>query len=131
MRRDNKDQKWLDLKEAVHKRDRECRLAKKLSPRDYLLLIKKGGRYAHSYDCAHVFGAGAFPHMIYEKKNVVLLNRYSHRLLDDYRHPVLGTPLTKEEHTAWWVKIVGKIRYEELEKMSRLNDNGDVHAKNL
>lgn len=119
MQRDNKDPKWAKLKERVNKRDKTCRLAAKLSAKDYLVLQKKAGRYMFALDCAHVFSVGGFPHMLYEVKNVVLLNRYSHTLLDDYKHPIYGSPLTKEEHTEWWIKIVGKTRYEELEKMSK------------
>jgi hypothetical protein len=119
LRRDNKDEKWIELKEQVRKRDKDCRLAKKLSAKDYLVLQKKAGRLLASLDCAHVFGAGPYPHLIYEKKNIVLLNRYSHRLLDEMKHPVYGTSITSEERREWWIKIVGKERYKCLEEMSR------------
>jgi hypothetical protein len=118
-RRTNKDVKWLALKEEVRKRDKGCRLLRVLSAKDHLFLTREAGRLVEALDCAHVFGAGAFPHMIYNRKNVVLLNRYSHRLLDEYKNPVNGEPLNKEQHTKWWKRIVGEAVYEALEKESK------------
>jgi len=119
LRRSNDDLRWQELKKQIRKRDKSCRLVKKLSARDYLILRKKTGCLWNILDCAHVFGAGSYPFMIYEKKNIVLLNRYSHRLLDEFKHPVYGTPINKEEHTEWWIKIIGKKRYNILEKISK------------
>ena len=67
-------------------------------------------------DPAHVFGVGPYPHMCYNQKNVVLLNRYSHECLDSCRDPIRGTPISREERDEWWKKIVGEELYECLEK---------------
>ena len=115
MRRDSSDPKWLELKEIVKKRDKgQCQLLSKLSPQEFLLLTKQAGSRANILDPAHCFGAGSFPHLVYDKDNVVLLNRYSHDMLDYFKNPISGKPIDREEHTRWWKRIIGEQRYENL-----------------
>lgn len=118
-RRTNTDPKWVSLKEKIRKRDRGCRFLRVISAKDYLILKKNAGRLMDRLDSAHVFGAGSFPHMIYEERNVILLNRYSHTQLDNCKHPVYGYDINKEERDSWWRKIVGNEIYESLEALSK------------
>jgi len=119
MRRDNKDLKWKKVKEAVRKRDKGCRLCKILTVKEMLILKRKAGRLLNFLDCAHIFPVGKYPILVYEKKNIVLMNRFSHHLLDDYKNPLTGDLLTKEEHTEWWIRIIGEKLYSELEILSK------------
>jgi hypothetical protein len=60
---------------------------------------------------------------MYLKHNVVLLNRYSHGMLDDMKHPLTGDPITYEERQAWWKRIAGDVQWDKLIKL--LDGNGD------
>lgn len=117
-RRDSTDTRWKALKEKITKRDKcTCRLMKILTAQEYLLLRKKApSKLLERLDHAHVWAVGAHPHMCYNEKNVVLLNRYSHENLDNCRHPITSEPITREERDDWWKKIVGAGVYEELEE---------------
>jgi hypothetical protein len=68
-----------------------------------------------SVDPAHVLPRSTHPHLIYDPENIVMLSRLFHSRLDTYRHPLTGTPLSKEEHRKWWKRIVGTERLRRLE----------------
>jgi hypothetical protein len=110
----NDDRKWEIIKHQVRNRDQHCVLLKKLSPGAYYELDKRAGSQMWSFDCAHVFPRSTAPHMKFDPDNIVLLNHYSHMNIDYMKHPILGTLLSKEDHTNWWIWIVGKERYNRL-----------------
>lgn len=65
-------------------------------------------------DKAHIKGKGAHIQEKYNIENVVLLNRLTHNLLDQYKDPLTGKPITAEQRTAWFNRIVGK-KFEFIE----------------
>jgi len=120
-RRDSTDERWKALKEKITKRDKSgCRLMRVLTAQEYILLQKKApSKLLYKLDHAHVWAVGTHPHMCYNEKNVVLLNRYSHECLDNCRNPLTAEPISREVRNDWWKRIVGSGVYEELEECSR------------
>lgn len=83
------------------------------------VLMKLGGGFLKTIDPAHVISRSQAPHLKYESKNVVPLNRYSHSMLDTMRDPIYGNPLTKDKRDEWWEFIVGETQWAELQEMKR------------
>jgi hypothetical protein len=113
------DQQWIDLKKEMDLT--KCRLATLLLEEEhydfYNTLKSEAGHLFSTIDPAHVFGKGAYPHMKYELRNVVPLNRFSHSCLDTSRHPITGKPISREERDKWWEYI---ITPEEMEYLRSL-----------
>lgn len=105
-RRDSQDKEWQKVKELVRKRDRFDRLQKVLTPAEYSIVKKNAGPLIHVLDPAHYLSAGQHPDLIYKSYNIVLLNRWSHSQLDACRDPVTGTPVSPEEKSDWWIRIL-------------------------
>lgn len=117
---DMKDEKWEMVKEEVYKRDGgKCQLIPKLTAGELTVFLEKSGDLRYIIDPAHIFRKGAYPQLKYDPENVILLNRYSHSMIDTYRNPVTGEPLTQTEHQKWWMRIVGAKRYMKLEEKLR------------
>jgi hypothetical protein len=116
MRRDKNDLEWQEVKRIVTKRDnKSCRLLKILSAREGFLLQKKApAGLLNRLDHAHCFPASVYTKLIYLEKNIVLLNRYSHHMLDDCCNPITGELITYEERQKWWERIVGTDIYQYL-----------------
>jgi len=110
------DLKLEEVYNKVNLRDKgKCQLMQKLSPTDYNMLCNIVWKeMLNIIDHAHIFGKGAYPELKYDKDNIVLLNRYSHSMLDRYRHPITGEQITDSEVKQWWIFIVGKERYNSL-----------------
>ena len=107
MRRDSKDQNWQKVKAEVKARDGlRCRLIKVLSYREMLILKKNAGPFLFSLDPAHYIAVSEDPSIMYIPENIVMLNRYSHTNLDNYRNPITGEPITKAEALKWWDRIL-------------------------
>lgn len=106
MRRDSKDQLWQKVKRTVQERDRTCRLCRILSIPEFLALRKNAGSYLQILDAAHYRAVSERPELTYDPNNLVLLNRYSHSLLDDYKDPITGKAISAEEHAEWWTRIL-------------------------
>lgn len=109
MRRDKNDERWQAVKEEVRSRDQsKDRIYRVLTMKEALLLRKKAPRcLLEKLDAAHIWPVSIYPDLMYDKNNIVLLNRYSHENLDNMRDPVTGESLTYEERQAWWEKIAG------------------------
>lgn len=109
MRRDSSDIQWQHVKEEVRLRDRGAdRLLKVITLKEGLLLQKKAPRaLLLKLDAAHIFPVSIYPDIMYNKDNIITLNRYSHENLDNMRHPITGEPITYEERQSWWEKIAG------------------------
>jgi len=117
-RRDSSDERWQELKKKITKRDRKiCRLSRILTVQEVIMITKKAPqKLLEKLDHAHVLSVGCFPHMCYNDKNVVLLNRWSHENLDNCKSPITGENITKEERDDWWKKIIGEQLFSELEE---------------
>jgi hypothetical protein len=114
-RRDSKDEQWAALKERVRRRDgNKDRIFRVVSVQEAMLIRKGAGRMLQKLDCAHIFPVGLYPELCYVDENVVLLNRYSHSLLDDMRDPIKGGSISKIEVYEWWEKIAGKKQWSRL-----------------
>jgi len=70
-------------------------------------------------DPAHIISRGADKAMHEIPENIVPLNRYSHGMIDIWKHPIFGTPITDEERDEFWCILIGYTKYEELEKLSK------------
>jgi len=68
-------------------------------------------------DHAHYLRRLSYPHLKYDIDNIVLLNRYSHSMIDQMCNPVNGKPITKEEHENWWKLILGNQYTRIMEKI--------------
>lgn len=118
------DAQWNTVRKNVQFRDKSCRLFALLD-QERIYMIKHVSYGLHSIlDPAHVFGKGAYPHMKYDEDNVVLLNRYSHSMLDSGKDPIHGKTISKEEQLEWWKEIVGDERFERLLAKSIRRNNG-------
>ena len=117
-RRDKNDLKWQETKRIVTARDGgDCRLCKVLTAKEMGILRANAGQQYFILQHAHFLGVGPFPAWTYLVNNVVLLNAYSHKMLDEIRNPINGERLSsKEEHRAWWKRILGDSTYEEMLK---------------
>lgn len=115
-----KDWQWeLLLKEVKIRDNNECRLIKILTKQEYADLYSTSDYYSlNNLQGAHVIRRSKNKNLIYEIKNIVLLNSYSHEMLDNYRHPITGNFIKKEEVKNWWIRIVGQELYEWLEKQN-------------
>lgn len=107
MRRDKNDLQWQKVKEEVRARDKnQDRLLRVLTVKEALLLQKRAPRIQlEKLDAAHIWPVSIYPDLMYDKNNVVLLNRYSHENLDNMRDPITGDSITYEERQAWWERI--------------------------
>jgi hypothetical protein len=120
---DNKDyidEKWIKVCKLVDERDNnECQLIKLLHYGDLELLEELAGPLIKIKDHAHVIPRSTAPHMKYDVDNLIILNRFSHSMIDQYRDPIEGKQITKEEHEFYWKFIVGKERYNKLLERSK------------
>jgi hypothetical protein len=139
MRRDSKDEKWKEVKRLVNERDSHCRLLDVITAKEYITLQKKARRLLSHCDPAHILPVSVYPHLCYVVENVILLNRYSHDMLDSCRSPITGEPITKEERDGWWKRIIGEDVYLKLlnnnrsenmeEKLEEIKLNGAIITK--
>lgn len=115
-----KEENWQLVRRGVLKRDfYSCRFFVKLTDDEKdLVKLNSYGQYKQ-IDCAHVFNKQSYPWMKYNSDNVVLLNRYSHGMLDTNKNPITGQYITNDEVKEWWKFIVGKERYERLENIAK------------
>ena len=106
MRRDSKDQAWKNVKARVAERDKVCRLSRILTIPEFIALRKNAGSYLNQLDAAHYRAVSEMPELVYDQNNIVLLNHYSHSLLDDYKDPITGKPIDEQTHNKWWDRIL-------------------------
>ncbi len=117
---------WNSVRNSVRKRDKSCRLCQ-IIINEYLDTLKKNAeKLFYILDCAHVFGRGSNAHLKFEIQNIVLLNRYSHSMLDQQKHPINGHHISKVEHRNWWKAIVGETLYAILERAAQNRSSKDL-----
>lgn len=117
-RRDQNDIQWKKVKDIVRKRDKNiCRLIRILSIQEGFLLKKNAPfEFLNKLDPAHYLPVGQYPEECYNEDNIVLLNRYSHSMLDSFKNPLNGKNISKEEVNKWWKRILenDKRQYDNL-----------------
>jgi hypothetical protein len=114
-RRDSSDEKWIRTKDRIRKRDKhKDRIFRRLSAKDAFLLKKNAGKLIERLDAAHIFPVSLYPELCYVDVNIVLLNRYSHSMLDDFKDPITGGSISKEMVYEWWRKIAGEKQWQAL-----------------
>ena len=122
-RRDAKDQEWQRTKAKVVNRDRVDRIFKVLNATEAIVLKAKAGYLLNYLDPAHIIPVSANSTIMYEPCNIVLLNRYSHEMLDSCRHPITGEHITRDEVNKWWIRILksNSAQYFEFKQMLDIN----------
>jgi len=128
LRRDQDDKRWKDTRAKVYKRDTRCRLLRVITPREYLELSRNAGPTRMTLmDPAHFKPVSSHPEFCYDVDNIVLLNRFSHEMLDSCKDPLSGKSITLEEREAWWKKILksNKKQYEALIKKGLIEGEED------
>lgn len=129
-RRDSSDEKWARTKDRVRKRDKhKDRIFRCLSMKEALLLKKNAGKLVTRLDAAHIFPVSLYPELCYVDVNIVLLNRYSHSMLDDFRDPVTGGSISKEVVYEWWQRIAGEKQWKALMLMMNATPEEEVDGE--
>lgn len=106
-RRDSNDAEWKKTKRIVSKRDKGvCRLMMVVSAGEGLLLKRNSQGMLSVLDPAHYLPVSIRPDLCYDPDNIVLLNRYSHNMLDYSRNPITGEFIDSSETKAWWKRIL-------------------------
>lgn len=112
------DTDWQDI---ISNLPKKCELIEALKRdgrySDIEIIKNNSGHLFNVIDGAHYKSRQKAPFMKYNRDNVVALNRYSHSNLDFMKHPIYGTPISKEECDKWWRFILGDDRYEKLNKI--------------
>lgn len=113
-RRSSIDPEWQKCKAIVYARDNNrCQFYKCLTATEAYSI--SGDRTQHEVDPAHIFAASHNPDLIYEPKNVILLERWVHRRMDNYQSPITGLSIDLNEHYYWWYRIFKRmyVQYDE------------------
>mgnify|MGYP000850983147 FL=1 len=122
-RRFSEDQQWQAVKKQVRERDRNrCRLLKVVTMKQAYKLQKNAGPLLARLDAAHIYPVSQNIPMTYEVNNIVLLNRWSHGMLDTCHDPITGEPITKDEVYAWWETIAGSKQWQALQNVKEYLD---------
>lgn len=102
-RRTTLDPKWQKCKEIVRKRDKgRCQFQYCISIVEAHKLIVGTQK---ELDPAHILAASDRPELIYNPDNVITLQRYIHRRMDNYENPLTGESISLNEHYYWWWRI--------------------------
>jgi len=113
------------VRNKCFERDRGCcQIAALFTGTEFLRFKEANNGLEAKLDAAHIFGKKAFPRMRYLEANVVMVNRASHNWLDACKSPVDGKPITAEERATWWKRAVGTERYNVLEALSMIKNEG-------
>lgn len=120
----NSDPKWRQVKAEVHKiyGERcflETRLVQEGRKNDLAILKENAGPFFRELQCAHVIRKTRNQKVYYYLvDDIVLLNAYSHSMLDTFHCPLTGKKITEDEQRAWWIFLVGKEKFSYLESLS-------------
>ena len=110
-----KDLKWNEIRAIVFARDNyKCRLISLLSKSELEELIHNAQYLINIVDPAHILRRSVFPQLKYESNNIILLNRYSHSQLDQFKNPITGKYMNKELTLFYWKKIIGDTQLNQL-----------------
>lgn len=116
--RENGDVEWQALRKRVRKRDgNSCRLLRILSPAEKAEFLEKHNKVR--LQCAHVLPASERKDLTYEDDNVVLLNEFSHKALDESKDPITGAPIDRDQVKDWWVRLLGDKQMARLRQANQ------------
>ena len=115
MRRDKNDADWQATKKTVIERDQKDRTHS--LPAKYALgVLSKAQKIGQlGLDCAHIYNVGKYPLLCYDPNNIVLINRYLHSCLDDFKSPLTRDSISLEEVMRWWEMLAGKTQWTNLQ----------------
>jgi len=104
-----KDEKWEQVRQKVFERDKgRCRLLSLLSYKEIDIIKNNDVNNLRAIlDTTHIIPRSMSSNLYYNIDNLVLLNRYSHSLIDSYKHPITMLPITNNEREEFWIKIIG------------------------
>ena len=114
-----------DMIKDCRERDRGCQYLKYLKRVGLANdLYSKAGSLVEVLDVAHVFPKGAFPWMRHDSWNVVLLNRYTHSMIDQGKHPSTGKPITPLQREVFWFGVfqASMSRAEAFDRLTYLTN---------
>lgn len=121
------DEQWIELKSHLVQ---ECALIRALRNAgritDIHAIYQNGKFLVKTLDGAHIISRQKAPYMKYDPDNVVMMNRYSHSMLDFMKNPIDGSPITKEEQDEWWKFIIGEERWNRLNERYMRGEVDDV-----
>lgn len=127
MRRDSNDKEWQRVKEEVKKRDKEIdRMIKVCSPVEYILYKKNAGNLINIIDPAHIIPVSENSKIMYMACNIISLSRAAHTNLDNFRDPIKGTYISKEEVNKWWKRLLHGDKNQEEEFYKMIEEEGIV-----
>ncbi len=104
------------LREEALKRDKYCQISVLLNGWEQAHIRQEIFGELNQLDMAHVFNKSSRPDLKYDIDNVIMIKRIFHNRLDCQLDPITGKGITKEELKNWWMKIIGKDKYNKLEK---------------
>lgn len=74
--------------------------------KDYIIINFRENLFLNqNLDCAHIEGKGNNPKEKYNIENIVIIGRYFHRLIDDYKDPVTQENISGEQRDNWFKRI--------------------------
>lgn len=103
------DYKWKELKEEIKLRDNNQCLALKILTLDEIRKVEIQDDYwlSQKYiDGAHIIPRSSCPSQIYNKNNVILLGRFFHSRIDNYKDLITGEDIGLEGSAVWWTRIM-------------------------
>lgn len=121
------DELWLSVCEKVNERDGEktCTIWSILTQeqKQFILEIYRDEyrQLGFTIDKAHIIPRSQSKEFYYEVENIINVSRYFHSLLDQYKHPVVRTLISKEERLEWMYRA---LSYSE-NKLKEIKNYGD------
>lgn len=120
-----KADEWDELKDRIIKRDYGvCQflemVKREMSQSDLELIIEKGAKLTSILDLAHIFPRSTYPELKLDEDNCVLVNRYCHSLLDEFRSPITGKRISLQERLNFFLLLLPRDRLERLK--SKVNN---------
>ena len=105
---------WEVCKQKVHQRDKTCRIEFLLTVEELQHIIE---HYQNGYtflnrilDVAHLIPRSQKPKLMYDLDNLVLISRYFHTLIDQFKHPVYQHKISSEERLNWLKSALDRKR---------------------
>lgn len=109
------DEKWIELKKQIMVRDKaQCRFYSICTPEEKKIIDLHLWGDFKILDGAHYKSRSSSPSMKYDVDNVYLIFRYLHKCLDEAIDPFTQESISKDQVEEYWLKIIGKEKYDEL-----------------
>lgn len=125
MRRGPDDKEWKKVKEEVKKRDKGLdRMIRICTPVEFVILKRNAGPLLNILDPAHIIAVSENLSGTYLPFNIITLDRWSHTCLDEFKDPITGKNITKEEVNKWWKRLLHGDRKQEEEFNKWIEEEG-------